>query len=54
MMQDSPSCGKKYIFDGTFTDKKIEGQGRAVQLLREAGFKIFDQDELDEVEKLLV
>jgi len=53
MMQDSPSCGSKFIYDGTFTDTKIEGAGRAVQLLREAGFKIFDQDELDEVEKLL-
>lgn len=54
MKEDSPSCGSKYIYDGTFTDTKIEGLGRAAQLLKEAGFKVFDEDEIDEVEKLLL
>lgn len=53
MKQDSPSCGSKYIYDGTFTDTKIKGQGRATELLKNAGFKVFDEDELDLVEKLL-
>lgn len=53
MMQDSPSCGSKFIYDGTHTDTKTEGQGRATELLREAGFKVFDQYEINEVEKLL-
>ena len=47
MAQDSPSCGSKQIYDGTFTDTKIDGQGRAVQLLREAGFTVFDQYDID-------
>ena len=53
MKEDSPSCGSKFIFDGTFTDTKIPGVGCAVELLKDAGFKIFDEDEIDEVEKLL-
>ena len=53
MKEDSPSCGSKFIFDGTFTDTKIPGVGLAVELLKDAGFKVFDEDEIDEVEKLL-
>ena len=53
MKEDSPSCGSRYIYDGTFTDTKKEGQGRAVQLLTEAGFVVFDEDQLDEAAALL-
>ncbi len=53
MKQDSPSCGSKFIYDGTFTDTKIPGMGRAVELLREAGFIVFDEDEIDKAAKLL-
>lgn len=53
MKEDSPSCGSKFIFDGTFTDTKISGVGCAVELLKNAGFKIYDEDEIDEAEKLL-
>lgn len=53
MKEDSPSCGSKYIYDGTFTDTRIEGQGRAVQLLREAGFKVFNETMLPEAIKSL-
>ena len=48
MKQDSPSCGSKFIFDGTFTDTKIPGQGLAVEMLREAGVKIFAEEDIDE------
>lgn len=47
MKQDSPSCGSKFIFDGTFTDTKIPGQGLAVQMLREAGFMVFAEEDID-------
>lgn len=48
MKQDSPSCGSKFIYDGTFTDTKVEGEGLAVEYLRKAGFKVFSEEELDE------
>ncbi len=53
MKEDSPSCGSKFVFDGTHTDTKIEGQGTTVELLRNNGYLCYDEDELDEVEKLL-
>ncbi len=48
MKQDSPSCGSKFIYDGTFTDTKIPGQGLAVEMLRDAGFKVFAEEDIDE------
>ncbi len=53
MKDDSPSCGSTYIYDGTFTDTKILGQGRAVELLREAGFPVLNENMLDQAEILL-
>lgn len=53
MKEDSPSCGSHTIYDGTFTDTKIEGVGMAVQMLQENGFKIFSENELDEAEKYI-
>ena len=48
MKQDSPSCGSKFIYDGTFTDTRIPGQGLAVEYLRNAGFKVFAEEDIDE------
>ena len=39
MKLDSPSCGSKLIYDGTFTDTKVPGQGLAVEYLRNGGFQ---------------
>ena len=53
MKQDSPSCGSKFIYDGTFTDTKKEGQGLAVEYLRNAGFTVFGEEDIAEAQKLL-
>lgn len=53
MKQDSPSCGSKFIYDGTFTDTKKEGQGLAVEYLRNAGFRVFAEEDLPEAEEYL-
>jgi uncharacterized protein YbbK (DUF523 family) len=53
LKEDSPSCGSKTIYDGTFTDTIVPGQGLACEYLRGAGFTIFDENDLDEAEKLL-
>lgn len=53
LKQDSPSCGTLRIYDGTFTDTLAEGQGRTTVLLRDNGFKVFGEDQLDEVEREL-
>lgn len=53
MKQDSPSCGSRFIYDGTFTDTKVPGQGLAVEYLRGAGFTVFSEEDLDEAERYL-
>ncbi len=42
----SPSCGVKQIYDGTFSGKKIDGQGIFAKLLLENGFSIIDVEDL--------
>jgi uncharacterized protein YbbK (DUF523 family) len=48
MKAHSPSCGSQMIYDGTFTDTLKPGQGMAVEKLRNAGVKIFNEDQLEE------
>ncbi len=42
---NSPSCGKGFIYDGSFSSVKVEGNGLAAQLLLDHGFLIFNEDE---------
>lgn len=43
---NSPSCGKGMIYDGSFTGKKIPGNGVTAQLLIDNGFKVITEEEL--------
>ncbi|OGT31384.1 MAG: hypothetical protein A3E87_03380 [Gammaproteobacteria bacterium RIFCSPHIGHO2_12_FULL_35_23] len=45
----SPSCGNTEIYDGTFSDTKISGQGITAQLLIKHGIKVFNETQLNEV-----
>ena len=42
----SPSCGVTEIYDGTFTGRRIPGQGVTAALLIEHGFCVIDADDL--------
>lgn len=42
----SPSCGVKQIYDGTFSGKRIDGQGVFAGILQENGFQIIDVEDL--------
>jgi len=53
MKQNSPSCGSKVIYDGTFTNKKQPGQGLAVEYLRREGILVFSEDDIEEAKKYL-
>jgi uncharacterized protein YbbK (DUF523 family) len=53
MKQSSPSCGSKRIYDEAFTDTKKPGQGLAAESLRNAGFTVFAEEDMDEAERLL-
>ena len=45
----SPSCGKGYIYDGTFSHTLINGNGVFAQMALDAGIKIYTEDEIEEL-----
>ncbi|QMV43284.1 DUF523 domain-containing protein [Cohnella cholangitidis] len=53
LKQDSPSCGSLFIYDGSFADRKVPGEGTTAELLRLHGIKVFGEDQLDEIEREL-
>ena len=53
MKEKSPSCGSNRIYDVSFTGNLTDGQGLAVELLRNAGIKVFSEEQLDDVQKLI-
>ena len=52
LKESSPSCGSKLIYDGTFTGKKVNGQGVAAKMLLENGIKVFSENEIEDLLKI--
>ena len=46
MKSNSPSCSGSYIYDGTFSGTRIEGQGITAALLKEHGVKVYSEKTL--------
>lgn len=42
----SPSCGGRFIYDGTFQGRQIDGEGVTAALLRQHGITVFAQTEI--------
>ena len=42
----SPSCGKGKIYDGTFSNSLIDGNGITTELLKQQGIEVISSDEL--------
>jgi len=53
LKESSPSCGSSFIYDGSFSNNKIEGHGVTSKLLTQAGIKVFSENNLQELENLL-
>lgn len=49
---NSPSCGNKQIYDGSFSGQLTDGQGITAKLLTENGVKVFSELELSELKQL--
>ena len=47
----SPSCGSNEIYDGTFTHKKIKGDGVTAELLKKKGIQVYTENDIDELLK---
>lgn len=47
LKSESPSCGKNYIFDGSFTGKLKKGNGVTAQLLMDNGIDVYSEEEIN-------
>lgn len=53
LIDGSPSCGSSRIYDGSFSNRKLPGNGVTAALLRQAGIEVFSDSEIDRlVERL--
>ena len=45
----SPTCGVRQVYDSTFSKKLIDGTGVLAQALKDAGYRVVDREELEEM-----
>ncbi len=50
---NSPSCGNLNIYDGSFSEKLVEGEGLTTRLLNENGIKVFNETQLKELSRFI-
>jgi len=43
----SPSCGVRQVYDGSFSGRRIDGQGVFARLLLENGFRVLEPEDLE-------
>ena len=48
LTESSPSCGRRQIYDGSFTRSAVAGSGVTAAMLRRHGIAVFSQQTLDE------
>lgn len=53
LKERSPSCGVNEIYDGSFSGRRINGEGVAAELLRERGFAVFSENDIDAAGEML-
>ena len=49
----SPSCGRDFIYDGTFSHTYVKGDGVFTKILQQNGIKVYNEDEVNEVLKII-
>ena len=49
----SPSCGVRFIYDGTFSGRLIAGTGLTAALLHKAGVTLFTENEIEALADIL-
>ena len=50
----SPACGKGVIYDGSFTNELIQGNGTLVSVLLKNNIEVYSEDEIDELINRLI
>ncbi len=54
LKERSPSCGSNMIYTGDFSGKLKEGKGVTARLLEQNGIRVFNEDQLEAVDIILV
>jgi len=49
LKEKSPSCGSKYIYDGSFKRELIPGEGLTTKLLRENGIQVISDESFNKI-----
>lgn len=47
LKENSPTCGSKHIYDGSFTGKIVEGQGFITEYLISKGVTVYNEHQLE-------
>lgn len=53
LKERSPSCGSHRIYDGSFSGMRVGGEGVTAALLRQAGVRVFSEEQIVEADELL-
>lgn len=53
LKEGSPSCGSHRINDGSFSDRKVAGQGITAALLEANGIRVFSEEQIGEAAQFL-
>jgi uncharacterized protein YbbK (DUF523 family) len=49
LIDGSPSCGSGFIYDGSFSGARRSGNGVTAALLKQAGLKVFSDDQIEDL-----
>jgi uncharacterized protein YbbK (DUF523 family) len=53
LKESSPSCGSQFIYDGSFSQKKIPGQGVTAALLKDHDIQVFCENDIEKLAMLI-
>ncbi len=53
LIDGSPSCGSGFIYDGSFTGRRLKGEGVTAALLRANGIRVFSDKEIETLAALI-
>ena len=52
LKSNSPSCGSDMVYDGSFTNSLIPGEGITAHHLKLNGVRVFTENDLEEIKKI--
>jgi uncharacterized protein YbbK (DUF523 family) len=53
LKEGSPSCGSGYVYDGSFSRRRVPGRGLTAERLMQAGIRVFSEHELEAAQRWL-